>query len=67
MELRAERVSHAYGSLAVLRDIDLTVTEGRIVCLVGPSGCGKSTLLYVLGALIETSGGQYQFDGSTVS
>ena len=58
MELRAERVSHAYGSLAVLRDIDLTVTEGRIVCLVGPSGCGKSTLLRLLGGLEQPDQGQ---------
>ena len=31
--------------LPVLRDIDLTVAEGELVCIVGPSGCGKSTFL----------------------
>lgn len=51
MELRLENVSHAYGGMEVLRDITLTIPQGRIVCIVGPSGCGKSTLLRMMGGL----------------
>ncbi|MDQ2095626.1 ABC transporter ATP-binding protein [Rhodalgimonas zhirmunskyi] len=51
MELRLDGVSHAYGGTQVLRDITLTVPEGKIVCIVGPSGCGKSTLLRMMGGL----------------
>ena len=51
MELRLDAVSHRYGDVEVLSDIDLTIPEGRIVCIVGPSGCGKSTLLRFLGGL----------------
>jgi len=51
MELRLDAVSHRYGDVEVLSDINLTIPEGRIVCIVGPSGCGKSTLLRFLGGL----------------
>lgn len=55
------------GDVHALKGISLDVNEGDFISIVGTSGCGKSTLLYVLGALIETSGGQYQFDGQNVS
>ncbi len=51
MELRLDAVSHRYGDVEVLSDINLTIPEGQIVCIVGPSGCGKSTLLRFLGGL----------------
>ena len=58
MELQLQGVSHAYGATEVLRDITLTVPEGRIVCIVGPSGCGKSTLLRMIGGLEQPDQGQ---------
>ena len=58
MELRLDGVSHAYGSVEVLRDISLTIPQGQIVCLVGPSGCGKSTLLRFIGGLERPDSGQ---------
>ena len=58
MELHLEAVSHHYGGLEVLRDIDLHIEAGRIMCLVGPSGCGKSTLLRLLGGLEQPKAGQ---------
>lgn len=58
MDLRVEGVSHAYGPLSVLEDIDFAVPSGRIVCLVGPSGCGKSTLLRLIGGLERPDRGQ---------
>lgn len=51
MDIRLERIGHSYGRMEVLRDIDLHVPSGQIVCLVGPSGCGKSTLLRFIGGL----------------
>jgi multiple sugar transport system ATP-binding protein len=55
VELRG--ISKAFGSTAVLRDIDLTVEQGEFVVLVGPSGCGKSTLLRVIAGLDEVDSG----------
>ncbi len=57
MDLRLEKVSHAYDGMAVLSDIDLTVRDGEIVCIVGPSGCGKSTLLRLIGGLERPASG----------
>ncbi len=58
MELRLKNVSHAYGGTEVLRDITLTIPEGKIVCIVGPSGCGKSTLLRMMGGLEKPDAGE---------
>jgi len=51
MDLHLDRISHRYDDLEVLRDVELTIEHGQIVCLVGPSGCGKSTLLRFIGGL----------------
>lgn len=51
-------MSHTYDAFDVLRDIELTIPSGKIVCLVGPSGCGKSTLLRLIGGLEKPSRGQ---------
>ncbi|MCY4152229.1 MAG: ABC transporter ATP-binding protein [Aestuariivita sp.] len=58
MDLAVEGLSHRYGDLDVLRNIELTIHEGEIVCVIGPSGCGKSTLLRLLGGLEEPSSGR---------
>jgi ABC-type Fe3+/spermidine/putrescine transport system ATPase subunit len=49
--LSARQIEHAYDDDTVLHDIDLTVHEGEILCLLGPSGCGKTTLLRVIAGL----------------
>ncbi|HJM50693.1 MAG TPA: ABC transporter ATP-binding protein [Alphaproteobacteria bacterium] len=51
MDLRLEHVSHSYGDVEVLHDLELTIKSGEIVCIIGPSGCGKSTLLRLIGGL----------------
>lgn len=58
MDLRVDGLSHWYGDLEVLRDINLTIPQGEIVCVIGPSGCGKSTLLRLLGGLEQPTQGQ---------
>jgi NitT/TauT family transport system ATP-binding protein len=57
MDLRVDRLSHAYGVTTVLDDVSLDIPSGRIVCVVGPSGCGKSTLLRMIGGLERPSAG----------
>ncbi len=58
MDLQLSNISHSYGDLEVLREINLTVRAGEIVCIIGPSGCGKSTLLRFVGGLERPSVGQ---------
>lgn len=55
------------GDVHALKDVTLDINEGDFVSIVGTSGCGKSTLLYVLGALTESTGGDYRFDGNRVN
>jgi NitT/TauT family transport system ATP-binding protein len=57
MDLRLEHISHSYGDVEVLQDIELTIRSGEIVCIIGPSGCGKSTMLRLIGGLeLPTAG-----------
>jgi len=51
------------GELEVLKDINFTLNEGKILTLVGPSGCGKSTILNILTDLLEPTKGQVTVNG----
>ncbi|CAI9388206.1 amino acid ABC transporter ATP-binding protein [Niallia sp. Sow4_A1] len=57
-KLKVTNLKKSYGSLEVLKSIDLQVTEGEVVCLIGPSGSGKSTLLRCLNMLEEVTSGE---------
>ena len=56
-----------FGSLEVLKDINLEVSEGEVVVLIGPSGSGKSTLLRCLNQLEKVTSGQIIVDGHDVT
>jgi iron complex transport system ATP-binding protein len=64
--LRAEGLRLAYDSNDVIRDLDLTVAEGRITVIVGANGSGKSTLLRALGRLLKPRAGIVLLDGHDV-
>jgi NitT/TauT family transport system ATP-binding protein len=57
MDLHLSHVTHRYGAVEVLDDIDFTVPQDHIVCIIGPSGCGKSTLLRLIGGLEQPTRG----------
>ena len=56
--IRTEHVSKTFGHLEVLKDINLTVENGEVICIIGPSGAGKSTFLRSLNQLETITGGQ---------
>ena len=56
--ITVEKLNKSYGSLHVLRDIDLTIGEGEVVSIVGASGAGKTTLLQLLGTLDHPDSGR---------
>ena len=53
--LSLKNVNKSFGSVHVLKDIDLEVEDGEFVVFVGPSGCGKSTLLRVIAGLEDAT------------
>jgi polar amino acid transport system ATP-binding protein len=64
VELRDVHVS--FGTLEVLRGVDLKVPSGRTTCVIGPSGSGKSTLLRCVNRLQEPDSGDLLLDGESV-
>ena len=65
--LAARGVSHYYGSLAALQDVDIEVRRGEVVGLVGDNGAGKSTLLKILCGAVRPTQGSLFVDGEEVS
>ena len=57
IKVKVENLKKNFGSLEVLKDINMEVKEGEVVCLIGPSGSGTSTFLRCLNKLEEPTGG----------
>jgi len=64
--VRAEQVRKSFGSLEVLKGIDLEVRTGEVMCIIGPSGSGKSTLLRCMNHLERIDGGRLYVNGNLV-
>ncbi|MBO5977953.1 MAG: ABC transporter ATP-binding protein [Bacteroidales bacterium] len=60
-------IKKSFGSLQVLKGIDIQVEAGEVVAIVGPSGAGKTTLLQILGTLDRPDSGSIFIDGQDVS
>jgi lipoprotein-releasing system ATP-binding protein len=61
--INVKHIRKSFGSLEVLKDIDLTIQKGEIVSIVGPSGAGKTTLLQIIGTLDRPDTGSVIIDG----
>ena len=64
--VRAEAVHKSFGSLEVLKGIDLVVKPGEVCCVLGPSGSGKSTFLRCINHLEKINAGRLSVDGELV-
>ncbi len=65
--IQLQGITKSFGSLQVLRGIDLNIDKGEIVSIVGPSGAGKTTLLQIMGTLDAPDSGTVTIDGTLVS
>jgi polar amino acid transport system ATP-binding protein len=64
--IKLENVYKSFGKLEVLKNINLEVTKGDVVCIIGPSGSGKSTLLRCLNHLERITEGRTIIDGELI-
>ncbi len=68
-KLQLENVSYRYSKNGrqILKDINLTFTEGTVTAIVGESGAGKSTLLHLIAGLTEAESGSLLFNGEKIT
>lgn len=64
--IELQGITKSFGSLQVLKGIDLTIEKGEIVSIVGPSGAGKTTLLQIMGTLDRADMGTVTLNGTEI-
>ena len=64
--IKISHLSKKFGNLEVLKDINLDIEEGEVVCIIGPSGSGKSTFLRCINQLESLSGGIVEYEGKNL-
>lgn len=65
--ITVKNITKNFGTLQVLKGIDLTINKGEIVSIVGPSGAGKTTLLQIIGTLDSADSGSVIIDGQDIT
>lgn len=65
--IKLKNITKSFGSLQVLKGIDLEISKGEVVSIVGPSGAGKTTLLQIMGTLDRPDTGTLYVDGVAVN
>ena len=65
--LRISKLRKSFGTVDVLKGIDLDIRDGEFVSFLGPSGCGKSTLLRCIAGLEELTEGVIDLDGREIT
>ena len=65
--IELQGITKSFGTLQVLKGIDLMIEKGEVVSIVGPSGAGKTTLLQIMGTLDKADTGTILLNGTEVS
>lgn len=65
--ITVSNITKSFGSLQVLKGINLVINKGEVVSIVGPSGAGKTTLLQIIGTLDRADGGSVVIDNQDVT
>jgi multiple sugar transport system ATP-binding protein len=66
-DIKITNLCKAYGTVQILKNIDLDIRSGEFIVFVGPSGCGKSTLLRTISGLESITSGTLEIDGQVVN
>ena len=67
MFLEVKNLNKTYGEKEVLKDVNFSLDEGNILCILGPSGCGKTTILNSIGGFIKNNFGKIFLNGEDIS
>lgn len=67
MFLEVKNLNKTYGEKVVLKDVNFSLDEGNILCILGPSGCGKTTILNSIGGFIKNNSGKIFLNGEYIS
>ena len=65
--LEIRNLNVAYGGIRAVRELNLEVDDGEMVCLIGANGAGKTSMLKAISGLLPAGGGAIRFDGQTIS
>lgn len=65
--ITGKNIQKRFGTVQVLKKVDITIDKGEVVAIVGPSGSGKSTLLHILGTLDKPDSGSVEMNGTTLT
>lgn len=65
--IQLKEIRKSFGSLEVIKGVDLEIDRGEFMVFVGPSGCGKSTLLRLIAGLEDITSGELDFDGTRMN
>ena len=66
-KVKISNLKKNFGKLEVLKEINMSVSEGEVICVIGPSGSGKSTMLRCINALEEATEGSIIVDGNEIT
>lgn len=67
LKLALNNISMKFDDITAVDNLNVTINEGELVCLLGPSGCGKSTTLFMLAGLYKPSSGELYFGDKLVN
>ncbi|WP_414047530.1 ABC transporter ATP-binding protein [Macrococcus equi] len=64
--LEGKRITINYGDRDIVKDLDVSIPDGKVTSIIGPNGCGKSTLLKALSRILNVTGGEVVLDGKNI-
>lgn len=65
--ITGKNIQKRFGTVQVLKNVDITIHKGEVVAIVGPSGSGKSTLLHILGTLDKPDSGNVEMNNTRLT